>query len=97
MITSAKGDAHSIAFDELVMVEEAAQLGGPMRAREAPEVGVRPAGLGGAAVGPSFWTYSLACLAFELLTGRLPFDNNAVDGGPPLPILFFAPQVSKRL
>jgi serine/threonine-protein kinase len=46
---------------------------------------------------PACDQYSLACLAFELLTGRLPFDDDAVEGDPPLPGVLFAPQTSKRV
>jgi serine/threonine protein kinase len=45
---------------------------------------------------PACDQYSLACLAYELLTGRLPFPDDAIDGDPPEPIQLHA-RVSQRL
>jgi serine/threonine-protein kinase len=45
---------------------------------------------------PACDQFSLACLTYELLTGRLPFSEDAADGDPPEPIRLHA-SVSKQL
>lgn len=45
---------------------------------------------------PACDQFSLACLTFELLTGRLPFAEDAIDGDPPEPIALHA-RVSSKL
>jgi serine/threonine protein kinase len=47
-------------------------------------------------VTPACDQYSLACLTYELLSGRLPFSEDAIDGDPPEPIQLHA-QVSSKL
>lgn len=56
--------------------------------------------LDGAEPTPSCDQFSLACLAFELLTGRLPFPEDIPEDEPsdfPVPLAFYAPGVSKRV
>lgn len=45
---------------------------------------------------PACDQFSLACLTYELLTGRLPFSDDAAEDDPPEPIRLHAP-VSSRL
>jgi len=56
--------------------------------------------LDGAEPTPSCDQFSLACLAFELLTGHLPFPEDVPEDEPSdfaLPLAFYAPEVSKRV
>lgn len=59
-----------------------------------------PEVLAGADPTPACDQFSLACLAFELLTGRLPFEaaaDGTVDFSDPLPLAYHAPRASKRV
>jgi serine/threonine protein kinase len=47
---------------------------------------------------PACDQFSLACLAYELLSGRLPFETETLEqvDAPPIPLGLVAPTVSKR-
>jgi serine/threonine protein kinase len=60
--------------------------------------------LDGSAPTPACDQYSLACLAFELLTGELPFGDGKTEAGTPrdlysspLPMAFYSARISKHV
>jgi serine/threonine protein kinase len=84
------------ALGEVLRLTRAGALGTP--GYMAPEL------LDGHEPTPACDQFSLACLAFELLTGELPFGDGTTEGGTsidpfskPLPLAFYGPRISKRV
>jgi serine/threonine protein kinase len=84
------------ALDDVLRITRTGALGTP--GYMAPEL------LEGAVPTAACDQYSLACLAFELLTGDLPFgDGKTEDGTPrdlhssPLPMAFYSTKISKNV
>jgi serine/threonine protein kinase len=78
------------AIDETLGLTKLGALG--TRGYMAPEL------LNGKPASAACDQFSLACLAFELLTGELPFGTQADDGPiDPLPLALHAPKTSKRV